>query len=358
MDEQDVLTALVHLPSFGPVRLRKLLSVFPNAEQLWHASLDELVQHGVPFRWADRFVAERKSVDIAAAVGRCHDLRISIVTERDANYPELLRHIPDAPLVLFVRGTLEPAAPLTLAVVGTRKPSLYGRQVSRELGRMLGSAGVLVLSGLALGIDGLVHQAVVDGEGRTAAVVASGLDSVYPATHLRLARDIVGSGGALISEFPPGTLPLKHHFPIRNRILAGMASGTVVVEAPQRSGALLTANLALEYNRDVFAVPGPITSATSLGTNTLLQQGAVVVRAADDILTHYRMQQTTASPALPQLTSTERAVLHIMTREPLSVDQVKKMSRLETSVVNATLILLVMKGWVQQLDPLHFLRIR
>ncbi|MDA2936055.1 DNA-processing protein DprA [Patescibacteria group bacterium AH-259-L05] len=206
------------------------------------------------------------------------------ITPQDKNYPPLLKEIPDPPQELYIWGVLKQKEKYPLAVVGTRKVSNYGKQVTLELVTELVKQGLTIISGLALGVDGISHQAALDANGRTIAVLGSGFNHLYPQKHTKLAHDIVKSGGAVITEYPPDTKPTQKTFPVRNRIIAGLALGVLVIEAPMRSGALITARHALEQNRDVFAVPGSIYNKNSAGTNNLIKMGAKPVTKAEDIL--------------------------------------------------------------------------
>lgn len=357
-DETRFLFGLSHLPSFGQARLRTLLALFGSCERVWHATRRDLTDKQVPLKLTDAFLRERSLVDLASCLDRCKRQEIRFLASHAQEFPPLLREIPDAPLGLFVRGTITPT-PLTMAVVGTRRPSLYGVQITKELVGALARMGVCIVSGLALGIDAVAHKAALAAGGTTIAVLAAGLDRIYPRFHTGLAEQIVEGGGALLSELPPGTPALRHHFPIRNRLIAGMSHGTVVTEAPEKSGALLTAMLGLEYNRDIFAVPGPITSPLSYGTNSLIRQGAQLVRTAADIAASDTLQPTPVQTALiGELTTTEQTALNALSTQPRSVDQLQEICTLETSVINATLTLLCMKGYAEQIDPLHFVRRR
>ena len=356
-NDSHALFTFANLETIGGSRIRKLLSLFSSPDDLFRATAADLMDRGVSDQWARAFTNERDRVDVSRLRDRCETLGIRFLVASDQAFPLLLKEIPDPPIGLFVRGDLGKEA-LTIAVVGTRAATGYGRQVTRELVGALARAGVVVVSGLALGIDGVAHEAAIAAGGKTIAVLPCGLDRVYPASHDGLAQRIVENGGALVSEFGLGTLPLKYHFPIRNRIIAGMASGTLVTEAPERSGALLTAFLALEYNRDVFAVPGPITAPSSCGTHRLLRSGAQLVERAEDILSAYHMASETQAKSEESLSDRERLVLSYCTREPRTVDQIQNLSRLNTSVINATLVCLQMKGWIVQHDPMHVVRNR
>jgi len=207
-----------------------------------------------------------------------------IYTLKDKNYPGLLKEIYDPPEKLYVEGNLSPEEKYPLAVVGTRRPSEYGKRVATELVKNLARLGLTIISGLALGIDGLAHEAALKVGGRTIAVLGSGIDIIYPASHKKLAEDIIKSGGVIVSEYPPGTSPSKLTFPARNRIIAGLSLGTLVIEAPERSGAMITARFALEQGRDVFAVPGSISNLNSAGCNKLIKMGAKPVTRSEDVL--------------------------------------------------------------------------
>lgn len=284
---------------------------------------------------------------------------IAIISKDDERYPPLLRMIPDGPRLLYCRGSIEALGhPLPLAVVGTRALSRYGETVIRLLTGPLARAGAAIVSGLALGADAAVHEETLQAGGITVAVLAGGVDapSVGPRTNARLAERIVASGGALISEHPPGTESLKHHFPLRNRIIAGICRATLVIEAPVKSGALITARAALEYNRDVFAVPGPITYPSCTGSNSLIVQGAIPVCGPSDIQEYYGLVVTaTASPlpsdplalAIIDLLGTPQDIDVIATRTgsaPAEIIAALSMLELSGNVVRTV------AGWLKKID--------
>ncbi|MBL7141619.1 DNA-protecting protein DprA [Patescibacteria group bacterium] len=212
---------------------------------------------------------------------------------KDKNYPELLREIYDPPQTLYVNGQLKAKEKYPLAVVGTRKVSLYGQKITRSLVRALSQAGFTIISGLALGVDGLAHQTTLDAGGKTIAVLGSSLDIIYPSSHQQLAQKIIKSKGAIVSEYEPKTRPSKWTFPARNRIVAGLSLGTLVVEAPKKSGALITARFALEQGREVFAVPGSVYNENSAGCNLLIKMGAKPVTKPEDILESFNLKLKT-----------------------------------------------------------------
>lgn len=287
----------------------------------------------------------------------------------DPAYPHLLREIPDSPQLLYCRGNLPGIRP-TVAIVGTRKATDYGREVARRMSHELAIRGISIISGLALGIDATAHESAVDALGHTTAVLGSGLDHVYPVANAQLARRIVETGGCLISEFALGVQAQKFHFPVRNRIIAGLSLGIVVVEGNKDSGSLITARLGLDYNREVMAVPGDILRTASTGTNDLLKAGARPITCVDDILDalyleHFKERHTGVDkPATfdnnqqhTQLTDNEKALLSVLEREPKHIDEIVKMSKLQVSIVNSTLSMMEMRGLVKQLGGMKYIRI-
>lgn len=256
-------------------------------------------------------------------------------------YPSVLKQIGDAPPKLYIRGNLDWGDREKIAVVGSRKPTPYGIQAAARLIEPI-AKGCVIVSGLAYGIDSLAHQAALKAGGITVAVLGSGLDddSIYPPRHLGLAHEILKTGGALISEYPPGTPPMKHHFPLRNRIIAGLADKLVVVEASKGSGALITAKLALDYNRDVLAVPGPIFSSNSFGTNWLIAQGAQPVLGAEDIA------DVKQNISAVNLTEAEELVYKTLMPAPKHLNEIVQLTNMRTAIVNSTLTMLEMKGLV------------
>lgn len=290
----------------------------------------------------------------------CRAHAIDLVTIRNERYPALLHEIPDPPLTLYYKGRLPEDEP-TLAIVGTRKPTEYGKQAAAAFAKGLASAGLLVVSGLAYGIDAVAHQATLEVGGRTIAVLPGGLDQVYPREHERLGSEIVGSGGALISEYPPGVPPAKYHFGVRNRIIAGLSLGTLIVEAAEHSGTLLTARSTLEYNRELFAVPHPIFSPMGIGPNRLIALGAKLVIEPNDILTELNLipkeagKQARGKPALPE-SSEEIALLDLLSGEPHHVDEIVKQSGLSVQKVQSCLMLMEMRQLVRNLGGNYYVR--
>lgn len=270
---------------------------------------------------------------------------------KDKSYPRLLKEIHDPPEVLYIKGEIKPEDELALAVVGTRKCTSYGEEVTERLVGDLVAYGLTIVSGMALGIDAVAHQTALRCGGRTIAVLGTGIDIIYPAENKSLARRIV-QNGAILSEFDPGTEAAPWTFPRRNRIISGLSLGVLVVEAPEQSGALITANLASEQNREVFAVPGPTFSEASVGTLKLIQQGAKLVRTVDDILAELNLEArrgaAEARKVIPE-SPEEEAILKLLKTEPRSVDFLVRESKLGASAVLATLSTMEITGKVRNL---------
>lgn len=291
--------ALRRTHGVGPRTCRVLLDRFKSAENVFAATEDEIVSAGVPRPTARAVLGFRNFTALEKELCELPRLGAHLVRWTDAEYPVNLREIPDPPPYLFVRGKLAPDDPRCVAIVGARAASDAGRRMAQRLGLELAARGFTVVSGLARGIDADAHQGALDGRGRTLAVMGCGIDLIYPPEHRKLAATIMESGGALLSELPLGTPPLGENFPGRNRILSGLSLGVVVVEAAERSGSLITARLALEQNRQVFAVPGSPLSGKTRGSNRLLKEGAKLVECVEDVIEELAPQLAQPLPAPP-----------------------------------------------------------
>jgi DNA processing protein len=334
---------------FGTRTLHKFAARFRgDGEAAWKAPLTCLEGFGTGQAVRDRFNDYRRKTELPELARRLAENGIRFMLETDADYPFLLKQIPDPPFALFCRG--QPKAAPTIAIVGTRNCTAYGQRVAIELARDLALAGFTIVSGLALGIDAVAHAAALDQEAVCWAVLAGGCDepAIYPRHNLNLAKRILEHGGCLISEFPPGTYSLKHHFALRNRIISGLSRAVVVVEAAEDSGSLITAHLALDQNRDVFAVPGPITSRLSGGTNKLLKQGAIPCTGTEDILAQLDTQAPVRPPPdTASLPETERHVLQSLD-EPLLPDELARRLKLPAAEIARLLVALELKDLVTQ----------
>lgn len=343
---------LAHFPKITYNRYKRIAAYFSDFKNLWSAELVDLINAGIEENIAHEFLMWRDQNPADGIMERLEKEGITTVSINEPNYPLLLKEISDPPHTLFVRGKLSENNNPSLGVVGTRRLTTYGRQACEELVRPLARGGMVIVSGLALGIDGVAHQTTLDNGGITIAVLGSGIDKqhIYPSAHKRLADMIIEKGGAVISEYPPGFLPTHYSFPARNRIIAGLTLGTLVIEAPEISGALITARSALDYNREVFAVPHNITSQTGAGPNNLIKMGAKAVTKASDITDALNLKLLTENVENRTISSsnpTESKILLTLSDEPKHVDVLIKETGLPSHVITSTLTLMEMKGKVR-----------
>lgn len=345
----------------GPTRLQSLLDRFGTVEEAWGAKEPQLYAAGLDKRAVASMIEARQTFDLDAFVDEVERSDCQVLTWDSPDYPSLLRQISAPPPVLYVRGSFEPVDQWSVAVVGTRRLSAYGRVITQKLVSSLVANGVTVVSGLARGIDAIAHKTAVEQGGRTLAVLGSGVDHIYPPEHKPLVEQIVNGQGAIVSEYPLGTPPDSKNFPGRNRLISGLALGVLVVEAGQRSGALITARFALEQDREVFAIPGNINSPVSQGTNRLIQQGAKLVADVEDILTELNLrqivEQVVAQTVLPE-TAEEAALLAHLTAQPVHIDELIRTTGLPSGVVSSTLTMMELKGMVQQTGGMNYITLR
>lgn len=341
----------------GPAKVQALLDTFGSLEAAWSTNQLQLEKIGFDQRTIHSFFETRITLNLDQALAQTESAGVTLLTWQSPDYPAYLREVPNAPPLLYVQGALQEQDRLAVAIVGTRRLTSYGRQVTHDLVVGLVHSGVTIVSGLARGIDAIAHKTALEHGGRTIGVLGSGLDCVYPAEHRTLARQIAAGQGAVISEYGLGIQPEAKNFPPRNRIISGLSLGVVVVEAGDRSGALITSNFALEQGREVFAVPGNINSPASRGSNHLIQDGAKLVTSVDDILEELNLtmvvEQTAVQLALPE-TAEEAAILAQLSRQPVHVDELCRTTGLPTSMVNSTLTLMELKGMVQQISGMHY----
>ena len=365
MDSREAFVALNLVEGVGPVRVRQLLEKFGDAADILKASRDKLMQvHGIGQDTADAIANWEGRIDLNAELKRISDFGCRIVIQSDPEYPELLRQIYDPPIVLYVKGQLLPKDKNSIAMVGSRMTTHYGVEVARKLGYQLAYLGVTVVSGGARGIDTAAHQGALSGKGRSIAVLGTGINLVFPPENMELFERIAANG-AVITQFPFNRPADKQTFPIRNRIVAGMTLGTVVVEANLTSGALITANFATEYGRQVFAVPGRIDSPRSKGCHDLIKKGAKLCEGAEDILSEFEYlfpasnrsttTDTTMLPAL-ELSGNEQKVYDTLEHDEASIDQIIRKSGLPSSAVSVALLSLEMKRLVRQLPGKMFVK--
>ena len=354
---------LNRVAGIGPATFKALLDYFSgDVQAAWKADRKALLQAGLNSRVLENLLQLRSKLSPADELERLERQRVRVLTWRDAGYPPLLRDIVDSPPVLYTYGKLTEADRFALAVVGTRNATTYGKQVTERMVTELAQGQVTIVSGLALGIDSTAHSAALDAGGRTIAVVASGLDIIYPPTNRALAHRIVESGlGVIMSEYPLGVQPEGGNFPARNRIISGLSLGVLVIEAPPKSGALITVEHALKQGREVFAVPGSILSSRSAGTNKLIQDGARPVMDVKDIIEALNLfmipQQIEMQAILPE-NDEERQLLALLSHEPRHIDELIRESDLPAHDVSAILITMELKGMVKSVGSSQFILAR
>lgn len=340
----------------GAVRLKNVLDYFGSLEIAWNAPADALLAAGLPHKSVEYLVTLRAKIDLDAVIENIENKGVQVVTWEDAGYPRRLKEINQSPPVLYIRGSLEMADDWAVAVVGTRRVTPYGRQVAIELSRFLAQTGVTVVSGLARGVDAVAHSSALQAGGRTIAILGNGVDVVYPPEHRKLSDEIIQSG-ALISDYPVGTPPESLNFPPRNRIISGLSLATIVVEASEKSGALITAEFAVDQGREVFAVPGSIMAAQSAGTNRLIEQGARPLLKMSEILDVLKLDK------LPEMRETrrvmpaseyEKKILKVLSQEPSHIDDICELSGLPIQEVSATLTMMELKGMVNSVGGMNY----
>lgn len=383
MTETEALIALNLIPDIGGVRLKNLMEAFGSAPKIFLSSEEKLKRidkiNGKIANAIRTFAFENLNKELEL----CRKSNIKVITLIDQEYPKHLKNIYGAPLCIYLKGEISLVDELSLAIVGSRRASFYGLSCAKEFSYSLAKLGVTIVSGLARGVDTEAHKGALKAQGRTIAVLGSGLNCIYPPENKRLAEDIANSG-AVISEFPVDTKPLAMNFPRRNRIISGLSLGVIVVEAARNSGALITADFAIEQGRDVFAIPGKVDSQTSYGTNRLIKQGAKLTDCLEDIIeeimprlselkgkgavkSESRMSEEdnsgsekkveTAATVLASLTNDEKIVYNVITSKPRYVDEIIQESSFQSAKVMSILLKLEIESFIKQLPGKMFVRV-
>jgi len=359
-DELKYWVAFSGIPGIGRVRISQLKGYFGSLQDAWKAPEGKLKQAGLDARSIDALVTLRPRISVDAGMEKLERHKVTVLVCEDPGYPSRLKEIYDYPPVLYVRGSPPAENEPCLAIVGTRRPTVYGRQVTEEIVADLARSNITIISGLARGIDSVAHRVALEAGGKTAAVFGSGLDIVYPTENAKLAQAIV-EHGALISEHPLGVKPKAENFPLRNRIMSGLSLGVLVVEAGEKSGALITAHQAVEQNREVFAIPGSILSPASQGTNRLIQEGAKLVRDCADILQELNLTIVTQQAEIKEFSpanEVESAILKQLSSEPNHIDEICRHSGLAMPEVSSTLAMLELKGIARQVGNMNYVLAR
>lgn len=360
MQNQKYLLALNAHPKIGAQTLKKIINHIPNLEKLWAGEFS-IYQKELGEKTVDLIREVVNNIDPEKEIEKLIKYDVGFITIFDKDYPEKLKEMPDCPAILYVKGNKELLNKPSLGIVGSRKYSSYGKNVCEKFSRVLSESGLVVVSGMALGIDGLAHRAVLEADGDTIGVLGCGLDRIYPVSNYQIGKAIIDSGGAIISEYPLGTPPMKQNFPARNRIIAGLSLGVLVVEASLDSGSLITAMCALEYNREVFAVPGNIDEENTQGTNKLIQEGAKLVISPDDILNELNIGQKSkeesAKKILPE-TEDEKTIFNLLRDTEMSADQISAETAMSIISINTTLTFMEMKGMVRNIGGGRWKRVK
>lgn len=350
------------IPQLGPVKLAKLFSRFPDLRQAWQAEASQLTRCGLEPKLVELIIAKRKEIDPPAAYEKLERSAVRVLLKNEKHYPALLKEIDSPPPLLYVRGREELLNRPGIAVVGSRKMTLYGRQAITEIVPTLSQAGLSVVSGLAFGVDAESLQTCLKEQGAAIAILATAIDdsSISPRANFNLAQKIIAHG-CLVSEYPPGLSVQKQNFPIRNRLIAAVSIGTLVVEADEESGALITAKYALDYNREVFAVPGSIFSVFSRGTNRLIAQGATMVSNGSDIIRQFNLDTKPYSSELApgqETDENERAVITLLGKEPVHLDDLVKQLGRPAAEINSLLTMLEIRGRIKNYGGSKYAKIR
>jgi DNA processing protein len=360
MSDKRIWVGFNLVKGIGAVRLRTLIAHFGSVEAAWAASADELRAAGLSARLAEQVDKIRQAVDLPRLWSRIEAQGITILTWDDELYPPRLKEIEQPPPVIYLRGEITLDDHFAVAIVGTRRITPYGRQITEDLASFLAGQGVTVVSGLARGVDAVAHSAALKAGGRTIAVLGSGVDKIYPPEHQQMAEKMMKQG-AVVSDYAVGTAPDAANFPPRNRIISGLSMATVVIEAGETSGALITAGFAAEQGREVFAVPGNILAPQSKGTNKLIQTGAHPLLNSQDLMQALNLTRAgafkAARKAIPA-DALEAQLLAALGAEPVHVDEIRNQTGLPIEKVSATLTLMELKGMVRQVGGMNYVSVR
>jgi DNA processing protein len=355
---------LVSINGLGTGKIQRLLKIFHSPEKIFTADRHQLSDLPfLPEPLVDKILRPDNEEFVSNQLELLDKYGVGLISIHDEEYPDLLKFIYNPPILLYIKGTILPEDNRSFAIVGTRKPTAYGKMVVEVIGRKVAQAGFTIVSGLAYGIDKHAHEAALDAGGRTIAVCGTGLDTIYPYAHRKLAEEIIHNG-ALISELPLRSKIEAWNFPARNRIISGMSKGTLVIEGKKTSGALLTAKIALDQNRDVFAVPGNINSPQSEGPNMLIKQGAKLVTSAEDILEEYKVQLQIAEHAhagqserqepkkafIPKMTNEESEIYRLLqdNQKNLTLDKMVQLTQFSPAELSVILLNMELKGIIKR----------
>jgi DNA processing protein len=345
------LAAFGAFPAIRGECWHKIIGYFPNIQCAWEANVGELRKAGLSDKFVSSFVTYREQVEPEKILDDLNLNHVGIFSLNDTEYPKLLKEIPTPPFIIYVKGRLKPEDENAIGIVGSRKGTDYGKRVTFEIAKELAEAGITIISGLAIGLDTEAHRGALAGRGRTIAVLANGLNFIYPSSNNSLAEKIL-ENGCIISEQPLGMPALKQNFPARNRIISGLSHGIVVTEAGENSGTLHTASFALEQNRQIYAIPGPIYNPLAVGPNSLLKQGAKPITCSQDILEDFGIE--VGAPEITPVGDDEKLIFELLKTENLHIDEMVARSKREPAEISKILTLMEIKGKVRQLGGMVY----
>lgn len=357
MNHTDYLLALQTIDGLGPIRLKAILEYFKDPKLAWEADVKQFLEIGIPRPTIELLQKTRKKLNPPQYVQSIKEAGIKWISIFDDIYPKLLAQIYDPPVILYFKGEIDDWNSPAIAVVGTRKMTGYGRVVTERFTRTLAASGLTIVSGLARGVDAEAHWAAVRENGKTLAILGSGLNYIYPPENKSLAKEIISNHGAIISELPPDYPAMPGNFPARNRIIAGLSLGVLVTEAAEDSGSLITARLALEQGREIFAVPGPITSNLSRGPVDLIRTGARVVFDPGEILEELgikRGQSAKGEGKSGSISEEEKKILNILQNETMHIDEIARSLNRDVAWTSATLLKMEISGLIQNLGSSNY----
>jgi len=351
MTDRDAYIGFSAFPGIGPLRFKMLIEYFGSAQKAWVADKQTLLRINLGEKLTAKLLDFRNTFQAYDYIQKLLQDEINIITRIDKGFPKKLLEIPDPPIALYVNGKLENAYKKIIGVVGTRKPTSYGKQITASITRDLCLQDFVIVSGLARGVDAIAHRTALECGVITIAVLGCGVDIIYPPEHKQLYQDIINSGGAVISEVPPQHTVLKGLFPARNRIISGLSQGVVVTEGAQDSGSLITARLALDQGREVFAIPGPITSYLSVGPTNLIKQGAKATTCVKDILEELNVpqKQMSLNNNNKNLNNEEQHIVELLNTGELHFDELVRLSRISVSSVSTILTTFELSGIIRAL---------
>lgn len=341
-----------HVPNINTKRWQQLLSFFPNIEDAWKGNKTDYINAGIDNNFVENLLKFKKANKPDSIIEKLDRYNVRIITIYDEEYPINLKEIYTPPYVIFVKGELIKKDEYALAVVGSRKCTDYGKRATKDIVAGVASSGITIVSGLALGLDAEAHWAALKAGGRTIAVLANGLDTVYPTTNKSLAERII-ENGCIISEQPIGMPPLKQNFPARNRIISGLSKGVLISEAGERSGTLHTSSFAIEQNRNIYAIPGPIYNPLAKGPNNLIKHGAKPTTCSLDILEDFGIEETAKEKQLPE-NSDEKIIFEILESEPKHIDDISKETKKESHEISRIISIMEIKGKVKHLGGMVY----